>query len=235
MAEYTAIRLIERALREIGEFASGEPLPAEDAQDALEILNDMLQAWGGDDVLFFNHVKETLTLTAHSASRTIGIGGNFNTARPHKLIDGFLTVDGSDIPLDVSMKEHEYNAQVDKTTESEPRRVYYNPTYPLGILYFLPVPDAAYSFTLTSMKPVTELTDLTDILVFPPQYPAAIVSNLALLLCPKYSREPSALTVASASSALGIIKRINAHKIYKPSAIEIAEFNSNLSGNIFTG
>jgi hypothetical protein len=61
----TARDLIESAYRKGGVLARGEPLTAEQANDGLELLNDMLQAWRDD-----YHVDwglDTLTLASEPA------------------------------------------------------------------------------------------------------------------------------------------------------------------------
>jgi len=76
----TARDIIKRALRQIGELASGEDPPAEDAADALTALNGMLAAWEIDGIrigLPALAINDTVTLPA---SQIDGITYNLATA-----------------------------------------------------------------------------------------------------------------------------------------------------------
>jgi hypothetical protein len=97
-----------------------------------------------------------------------------------------------------------------KTTPGRPYYLHFVGTAPLGTVYLYPVPDAAETLYLDSLKPLTEITGLTTVLAFPPGYLSALKSNLAVLLAPEYGREPSKLVYQEAHDTKKAILNINA-------------------------
>lgn len=68
----TAQSLIKGALRKINSYQSGEPLQAADAQDCLELLNDLLDSWSIDKQLIYGSVENILALNANQSQYRIG-------------------------------------------------------------------------------------------------------------------------------------------------------------------
>jgi hypothetical protein len=59
-----AIDIISRALKDIGALEAGEtPAPA-DAQDAFDMLNDMLDQWSNEQMMVFYKTEIIFTLTS---------------------------------------------------------------------------------------------------------------------------------------------------------------------------
>lgn len=56
---------------------------------------------------------------------------------------------------------------------------------------------------------LAQFSALADVLALPPGYKEALMTNLALLLCPPYSRQPHPILVKRASDSLASIKRGN--------------------------
>jgi hypothetical protein len=70
-----AIDIISRALKDIGALEAGEtPAPA-DAQDAFDMLNDMLDQWSNEQMMVFYKTEIIFTLTSGQTQYTIGPGG----------------------------------------------------------------------------------------------------------------------------------------------------------------
>src|SRR5206468_2029310 len=74
--------IVGRAMKYIGSFAAGEPLEAENAADALDVLNGMLDSWAADRLFIFATTISPFALTSNVQSYTIGTGATFNTTRP---------------------------------------------------------------------------------------------------------------------------------------------------------
>jgi hypothetical protein len=118
-----------------------------------------------------------------SASYTIGTGGIFNTVRPLRIVDAFIRdSNGFDYPVDVTMTRHEYDAISDKTASARPTRLYYDPQYALGIIYFDYAPDIVETLYLVSEKSITELANTDTTVSLPDYYKMALIFNLAILL-----------------------------------------------------
>lgn len=74
--------LITSALRTIGIIASGETPAASEMQDGLSALNMMIKSWSTQNLALFTMKREVFELQAGKGQYTIGIGGDFDTARP---------------------------------------------------------------------------------------------------------------------------------------------------------
>jgi hypothetical protein len=55
----TALDLITGALRKIGQYAPGEAVDSQDANDALDSLNGMLDLWTNQNLSVFNQTRRS--------------------------------------------------------------------------------------------------------------------------------------------------------------------------------
>ena len=87
-----AIDIISRALKDIGALEAGEtPAPA-DAQDAFDMLNDMLDQWSNEQMMVFYKTEIIFTLTAGQTQYTIGPGGQIGGTITGSISGTTLTV-----------------------------------------------------------------------------------------------------------------------------------------------
>lgn len=183
----TANDLITAALRRARILGADQVPSASESADGLATLNRMLDAWWNKRLLVYQVVQENFALVAGQVSRTIGTGGNFNTTRPVKLADGcFVRRSGVDYPLGLIEDRTIYDAISVKSTPGLPSLVFYDPVYPLGVLYFYFTPDAADSVYLNSWKRLQTFAALVTVVSLPPGYEDLIVDGLAIKLCPEY-------------------------------------------------
>lgn len=77
----TALDIVTRSLRSIGAYAAGEQIAAEDANDAFDLLNDLLDTWSNTTMMIPYITEIIFTLTNGKYQYTIGkngtIGGSF--------------------------------------------------------------------------------------------------------------------------------------------------------------
>lgn len=207
----TALDLIKKPMRLIGALGQGEEPTAQEASDALDCLNTMLEAWSIERLFVYQIQQEALTWASGQSSRTIGSGGNFDTTRPTRIENGFTRIADIDYPYRVVDKEV-YDAIEDKTTQAEfPELVYFSQANPLGTIYGWPVPRASISFYLNSWKQLQSFAALTTEIALPAGYRRAIESNLAIELqgeYPELDLPASVIKIAGESKAA--IKRLNA-------------------------
>lgn len=205
----TALDLIKKSMRLIGALGQGEVPTASEATDGLDALNTMLDSWSIERLMVYQILQETFTWTGGQSSRTIGSGGNFATTRPVHIENGFTRISDSDYPYTVISKE-QYDSIVAKTSQSSyPDVIYYQPSYPLGILYAYPVPSASVSFYLNSWKQLQQFTSLTTDLALPPGYKKAIEYNLAIEIAPEFGLSVSDGIRETAAKSKGSLKRLN--------------------------
>jgi hypothetical protein len=209
----TARDLIKGSLRLIGALASGETPPADELQDGLSALNAMVGSWSTESLSVFYKVREEFTLTASQQSRTIGVGGNFDTARPIKIeaatIEDQSSTSTPEYPLEILTLDQWAAISIKSVQSTLPSRLYYEPEYPLGVLYLWPIPTAANKLVLYSLKSLTSFTSLDTDLSFPPGYERALRYNLAIELVAEYGKSVSGEVGTIAVESKANIQRIN--------------------------
>lgn len=179
--------LVSGALRVISSLGVGEPIPGEESDYALSVLNMMLAAWSAEALMIPARTLEPFPLVIGQASYTIGAGANFNTSRPDYLTDAFIRdTAGQDSLLDTTMTKEEYNAIPLKTVSAKPARLYYDTQYPNGVIYLDAAPGIQYTLYLESLKPVTQFPTIQSTLNMPGEYQEAIKYLLAERLAPEY-------------------------------------------------
>jgi hypothetical protein len=174
----------------------------------------MLDQWGVEELMLYQVIRETFPLTASQNPYTIGYGGDWNTVRPTKIVDAYLTIQTGALPVDYPMQiigYDDYNAIRLKTLSTNfPSYLYYEPSFPLASCYIYPICAVGNeTITLTSWKPLCLINDPTCYLELPPGYWEAIVFNLAIRIAEEYQFDIRTTTVALAQNALRIIKRMN--------------------------
>ena len=233
----TGLELICAALRLIGVLATGETPSANEANDALTALNDLIDSWSTENLLIVAKVVETFPLVVNQQVYTIGVGGNFSTARPqlieHAAIQVLSNNPVNEIPVDIINLDQWSDIQVKSVTSSIPLRLYNDDNYPLSNLSLWPVPSVANNITLYSWKPISEIASLTTIVSLPPGYSMALKYNLAVALSAEYGKEPTEIVLAGAIGAKANIKRMNIKPILMGTDAALAS-NKN-SFNWLTG
>ena len=68
------IDIISRAMKDIGALASGETPAPEEAQDAFDMLNDMIDQWSNEDMMIFYKTEIVYPITPGQTQYTIEIG-----------------------------------------------------------------------------------------------------------------------------------------------------------------
>lgn len=205
----TALDLITGSLRKIGQYAPGETLSAEDAQDALDTFNGMLDIWSNQKMAIFNQAETVMTLTSGQAQYTIGVGQFFNTERPLRLIRAFSRVSNLDRPCDVVTPEKYLGIGYKAQPGPWPKMVYYNSGFPTGVLNFWPVPSSGVEMHIWSDAIFSSLA-LSDTVSLPRGYFLGLQYNLAELLCSEYGMAVPPDIRRFASQFRNIIKGLNA-------------------------
>lgn len=202
--------LIEAALRKLRVLNRGISLSAEDAADGLEALDVMVKAWSVDALVIPYRTRETLTMTSGTNPHSIGSGGTFNTVKPMHIHSGIVRLNGIDYGVNVDADIRDYQRIPDKASLGRPQWAYYEPSDPLGYIYFDYTPDANYTFIIDCLKPITSFATLTTDDSVPDAYLKALIYNLAVELAPEYDRTPDQIVVAQAQQSLAKIRNYNA-------------------------
>lgn len=218
----TALALISSSLRLVGILSSGESPSASESNDALTVLNDLIDSWSNESLLIPNKIREVFALVAGQQTYTMGTGGNFNTTRAQKIETALIQLAQNSPVMELPMKiltKEEYASVILKTlTSTFPLYMYAEGAYPLDNLNFWPVSNTTVNnVVLYSWKPLAELTLLTTLLSLPPGYERALRYALAMELAPEYGRAVPDTTIALAIESKAVIKRMN----FKPRFLQV--------------
>jgi hypothetical protein len=284
----TANDLILGALKRINAYSPGETLANDDAIDALDTLNELLDSWSTDQASVYASDEDILTFVAGQYQYTIGnyaaaapfpgivtalsatitgatvpadliaradltgsgipagttvvstnpgagtvlmsapatltpgiqqisytIPGDFKVTRPLRVTDSFTRIStagtsGLDYPIQV-VDQKQYNAIGYKGISAPwPIAVWYNPTYPLGNLYFYQNPSGAGQLHLFADRVLTNFATLTQQASVPQGYVRWIKWALAKELAPEYGKAWSQTMETNWKAAQTAVKSLNA-------------------------
>jgi len=212
----TAFALIESAMRVVGIISSGagETPTADEANDALDSLNDLLESMSLENLFVWGQANQTFATVAGQATRTIGPTGQFVvTSRPVRIYDAYCTVLGVDYPIQI-IGQAEYNEICLKTEQQQIiERLLYVNDFPNGIITLWPTPSAVVSLVLTLDRVMTSVASTATVLTFPPGYLNFMKHALGLMLAPDYGVTPSQAVVDIARGTKAALKRANKQKV----------------------
>jgi hypothetical protein len=188
------------ALLDSGIIGQGQTASSEDVNNGYTRLQWMIQQWQRQRYLTFHLINLQLTSTGQTTPYSIGPGGQFVVGtRPDRLENGCFfrqLVQSSpnqvDYPLELLESFEDYNRIVLKALATFPGYVFYDPAYPLGNLYFWPIPQAnlylmnvLIKCTLIDIITSAGLQTVLDA-VLPNEYFQAIYLSLAEILRTAY-------------------------------------------------
>lgn len=214
----TGADVIVAALKKSGVTGQGRTPSADDSQDALSDLNDMLAEWNTQRWMIWHLLDLGIVSTGQTTPYTIGPTGNFNVARrPDRLESAFLrqlvsTGLNTDTFIEILPSWEEYAQITLKKLQSFSLYGFLDSIWPIGNLYIYPWPQAArYEFHVQA-KDVLPIIDLTtDLGTIPDQYMSAIKFNLARRLRQAYGKglAPDPELNNLARNSLDVVKTSN--------------------------
>jgi hypothetical protein len=202
--------LVRSSLRLLGAIATGETPTADEMNDGLSSLNDLLEGLSTQNLAVYGSAVEVFPTVAAQATYTIGPAGNWNTTRPVRISgDGICTFNGVDFPVE-QIGQGDYDA-IGLKTQQQPivEKLLYVNDNPLGRITLWPVPSGIVNITINTDRVLTAVADAFTAMTFPPGYMLMMRYMLAVLMAPDYgiSVPPEISSVARA--ALGDVKRAN--------------------------
>jgi len=203
--------IINRSCRLINVLATGEALEAEEANDAFDVLNTLIEDWSTQNHFIFEVIREEFLLTPSKQEYTIGPSGDFNTTRPEEIKALLLQQQGTSPEAELPIKIVDYDAfqriTTKKITSSVPQLAYPSGGFPLIKVSFWPVPNRAEKIVMYSLKVLAAFTGLSQTLSLPTGFRRALEYNLSLELAPEYGKTPSGLVMKHADDSKGNVKR----------------------------
>ena len=202
----TARKLIKRSLQVAGILTKNEQPAADEAADALSVLNGMLGSWSNDGLLVYHRPLEEFSLTGGVAEYTIGPSATFNTQRPIRIVSAYIRQGTTDYPL-TQIPEDQYDVfAAQKDLPSIPYRFTYDNNHPVAKMRIIPTPSTDYPIFIRSEKILSQFDTLDDNVNLPPGWDQALVYNLAMMLAPEYGQQVDQMVFKTAGDSLGAIK-----------------------------
>jgi hypothetical protein len=206
--------LIKSSLKLIGVIAIDDDVHASDANEALMVLNMMLDQWNNEKLLTYYELNELFPLSVGVYSYAIGAGQTFNTTRPIKIDQAFIRDTNSTSNIDQQLElvpNDKYQAITLKTmTSNYPMYLNYLASYPYGEIKIWPVPSITGLYlNISQRKQLTRFASLDAIVTLPPGYEMALRYNLAMELAPEYGSPASQMIAGKASVSKAQLKTVN--------------------------
>jgi hypothetical protein len=199
-------------LRLLGVLAAGEVPTAQEADDALQTLNQLLDSWSNDRLLIYVVERLDVPLVAGQSTYTWGLpAGQIAAPRPLQVEGVLLRVVSQQLewPL-LALSQADYEAiGLKQLTSLYPQSWLYEPTYPLGTLTVWPAPDETNALGVLPWVPLARCASLDTVLQFPQGYERLLRAGVAVDLSPEYGREVSPTIAAMLAEAKSGVKRTN--------------------------
>jgi len=226
----TVLDIIKDAMSEAGITTQNETPTNSETQDALRVLNRMIDSWSNSGTMIYTTPTESFSLTSGTASYTIGDGGTFDTVKPNKIVQAHVRIANIDYNLNIE-PDSVYQGITYKTIGNIPEILNFTNAYPLATINLYPVPSQAMTLFITSEKPLTTYASTNTALVVPPGTEDALVYNLALRLSSKYGKKASEELKQMASSSKAAI----ALNTVRNNPLRSQALQSRTDNNIFSG
>lgn len=203
--------LVRSSMRLAGILATGETPSADEMQDGLATLNDMLEelslesTWPAPVAVF--------NLAPGQSAYSVGIvpppgtPADVPVARWVRVLK--VQVLSANQRIDAPMYSQQDFASVSSnpTASPLPTAVTYLADAPLGVLRFWPTPTEVAQVTVTTDRVLDAKMAQTTRLTGPPGYTKVLRYLLAVELAPEYGMEPSATVAAVAAKTKANFKR----------------------------
>lgn len=203
----TAADIIILSLKDIDVLGEAETPSAEMAADALTTLNQMLALWQVDNLYIYAQAATTFAPSG-ALSYTVGTAGTVAIDRPASIDAAYYNDGSTDSPIELLNTFEEYQAISSKTQAGSPHVAYYQPSYPLGVLYLYPQPASGTVKLLTKVKLPTYTAGAND-LTIPPEFEMVVRYSLDEHLSIAMSKQLRPDIAAMAMRTRKMMKRTN--------------------------
>lgn len=218
----TSADFITLALTDLDVIGVGETPSASEMLDGFAKLNLLADAWQLERPWIYHVVRVTKTLTAATASYTIGTGAAISTPRPDfaperaGLILDIAAATPIENPIQV-LTDAQWQAIPQKTLTSPlVRGVYYDFSFAtatgFGLVYVWPVPTVSTTQLVLYLPGVSvgQFANYTTDYTFPPGYKRAVYKNLVIELATGHGRPLTQKMVDDATESRAVIQIANA-------------------------
>jgi len=182
---------------------------------AFRQINWLIAQWARKRWLVYRIQDYAVTSTG-ALNYTVGLNQTINISpRPDRLEYAYLRLNPTasvpvDIPMDIIPSAENYSRIAVKTIGTLPWKVFYDPSWPVGIMKPWPIPQASlYEMHFGFKVVLPRFVSLTQLINFPPEYEAALNWCGARRLRVSYQMPPDPEINALARGALGTLRSAN--------------------------
>ena len=211
----TGLDLVSSSLRLINVLAAGETCPTDMANDALNVLNDMIDSWNTQRLAIYTTRIDDFPLTLNKQVYTLGTGGDFNIARPSQITGAssvllYNPTNPVEVPITLfTVDQWQTQIPVKVVPGTFPLICYDDGAFPLRNLSMWPIPSSApVNFRLYSWQSLPAQS-LAASVSFPPGYNKAFRFNLAVDLAAEFSAPVPAVVAEQAVKSFAVLKATN--------------------------
>lgn len=175
--------LITNMLQDAGIVGIGEFIETGYQTRAFRQVNWLLSQWSRKRWLTYR-IQDYSFVSTGALNYTVGLNGTINiNPRPDRLEYAFLrflnqTPSGGlpvDIPIDIIQSHEDYSRITVKTVGTLPWRIFYDPAWPMGLLFPWPVPQQSiYEIHVGFKVVLPRFTAMAQPINFPPEYESAL-------------------------------------------------------------
>jgi hypothetical protein len=175
--------LIANMLQDAGIVGIDEFIEPAYQQRAFRQVNWLLSQWSRKRWLTYR-IQDYSFISTGALNYSVGLNSAINiNPRPDRLEYAFLrflnqTPSGGlpvDIPIDIIQSHEDYSRITVKTVGTLPWRIFYDPIWPVGLLFPWPVPQPSIYEVHVGFKVVLpRMTAMNQPINFPPEYEAAL-------------------------------------------------------------
>jgi hypothetical protein len=214
-------KVIESAYRIAGILRGPQRgLSPEELQEGLECFNALIDAWNAQRYFILSITRMVFPLVPNQQTYVIGqgAGANWVTPRPPKVEDCSLISlenpsDPLEIPLQVLTFDLWQQIALKSTTSTYPQACWYDAAQqwlPNAQISFWPVPSIAYEIALYAWTQIQQSVNGATPLILAPGYQQALQYQLAVELCPRWSKPVPPDVRAAAVEYMKVVKSVNA-------------------------
>lgn len=143
----------------------------------------------------------------------LGGGAYWNNGGVVSIVSGAPTTTNPgyvDLQLAIVTAREDYNRIALKGMSSVPAGVFYDSAYPVGVLYFWPIPPAAtYELHIFTKVTLPAVLDLTTDMTLPPEYVQALMYQMAVMLRPLFGLPSDPGLIGNARASLNAVRIAN--------------------------
>ena len=211
----TARRLITNALRTLNVIATGEVPSATEAEDSLEVLNEMVESWNTEDLMIYNVPRVVQQFQAGKGLYTLGPGGDWEMERPNKIESLYWRrpLDDLELPIRMQTAQEHRHIPIKSITSTIPTWGYVIYDFPLATIQFWPVPSESQECVIYPWARLTTAANLDTVFALPDGYARAMRFNLAVELSSEFpsvlAPEEWARLNGTALESKATIERVN--------------------------